>query len=57
MPEDEEREEGEAAEEEQEPQITLFTRKGLMLAILVFSLWLSIKLVYFYNIDMWYLAA
>ena len=31
-------------------------KKGLMLAILVFAVWLSVKLIYFYNIDNWYLA-
>jgi hypothetical protein len=31
-------------------------RKGIMFAIILFAICLSISLVYFYNIDRWYFA-
>jgi hypothetical protein len=34
----------------------VFAKKTLMLAIFIFAVWLSVKLIYFYNIDNWYFA-
>jgi hypothetical protein len=33
-----------------------FIKKGLMLVIFALAVWLSVKLIYFYNIDNWYFA-
>lgn len=32
-------------------------KKGIMIIVFLFTVWLSINLVYFYNINRWYLAA